>query len=376
MRVFKVYHFGQKNSVPFVSLLDRSIEYLNNRKLNSEKILFNFEGTSLSVDRIIKKFPELSSYVHQITDPIVMKVVSNLNDVWESPNYEKEGSYVNAELLRAVSEGIPRSFPVSSMFYIFDQIDWYHNGYVEDPTYRNDHKVSTIFPFHYLSPSIGVWYPGTGRHVWAVIEVSSEQEMVETEILKTLISSFGKVIRKEIVTVASTDEKNIIIKVEETGQSIVKKYIPRLEHMIKELPFHYENIEIDSFENSQNVILGLANKITPKRSIIETFKGTGFIYQESDNGVYTISKHDSFHNNIEVEFVLAPTTRSFECRLKYQSPLHSVSLFLPITRTIRNQDEISQYVKNARFLVEYLEETVIEELRKLYGRGISWFQYY
>ncbi|MCM3631656.1 hypothetical protein M3194_30660 [Paenibacillus glycanilyticus] len=376
MRVFKVYHFGQKSSVPFVYLFDRSIEYLNNRKLNSEKVLFNFEGASHFLDRIIKKFPELSSYVHQITEPIEMKVISNLNEVWESPNYEKEGSYVNAELLGAVSEGIPRSYPVSSMFYIFDKIDWYHNGYVADPTYRNDHKVSTIFPIHYLSPSIGVWYPGTGRHVWAVIEVSSEQEMLETEVIKTLISSFGKVIRKEIVTVPSTDEKNIVTKVKEIGQSIVKEYIPRLEHMIKELPFHYEDNEIGSFEISQNVILGLSEKITPKKSIIETFIGTGFIYQGSDNGVYTISKQDSFHNNIEIEFVLAPTTRSFECRLKYQSPLHFVSLLLPITRTIRNQDEINQYVKNARFLVEYLEETVIEELRLLYGPGIPWFQYY
>ncbi|WP_116393755.1 hypothetical protein [Paenibacillus sp. ATY16] len=301
MRIFKVYHFGQKNSVPFVSLFDGAIEYINNRKLNTAKILFNVEGTSLSVNRIQKNYPELSTYIHHITDPIEMKVISNLNDVWEFPNYEKEGSYINTELLRAVSVGIPRSYPVSSMFYIFDQIDWYHNGYVADPTYRTEHKVSTLFPFYYLSPSIGVWYPGTGRHVWAVIEVSSEQEMVETEVLKTLVSSFGKVIRKEIVVVPSTDEKNNITKVKEIGESIVKEYISRLENMIKDLPFHYEDDEVNSFENSQNVILGLAEKITPKKSIVEAFKGTGFIYQGSDNGIYTISKQDTFYNNIELE---------------------------------------------------------------------------
>ncbi|MNO65190.1 hypothetical protein D3C76_559360 [compost metagenome] len=382
MRTFKVHHFRQKNSVPFVSLFNGAIELLNSNNIIFNKTLFFSEGSPRSSDRILKRYPELLNYVYYSANPHT-RLISNLNEDWEVSTYGDWDEFINYErkdsplddtkILSAIAEGIPRSYPVSSIFYIIDQIDWFNKGQIEQPTRPFDHKVSTLFPFHYLSPSIGVTYSWEGRHVWAVIEVSSEEEMVDDVNLNLLKSTFGKVMRTDTFTILNSDEKSAVKEIEERSRLVVKKYT-YYKDLSKQLPYPSEGL--DSTDISMKVILGLAEKISPKKSLIKAFKGTGYTYRGYDYGGYTISKVDSYHNNIEVEFILAPTARVFECTLKYQSHLHSVSLGLPIAQTIHNQNDADQFFHNAKCHIEYLENTFIEELREVYGPGKPWYRYY
>jgi len=394
VRVFKIltYVLDKRNDLPtvFAAALNAA-DVLSPGKFKKYFYLADSENGKISaVERAVKKHPVLTKYMYSIPDRLGKlaehRVLSNMTDDWAPPNPNKIHDEVGPDVLLAIADGIPKTFPFMYATFVLDRIDWFKTGTFRSPA-NHRHKASPYSPSDvrdYFSSSIifqSKWgYSRRELTLHAVIELdppagAGSLPDVDSTV-QDLLGSLGRIRNARIMAIASPEEEETLDGLALRANEVVNSYQQSLDEILSGVQLPHVLVEPSSFCSSWD-------NVSAKKPLANTFKGAGYRYLNnmSGQGLYFLCKRTERNNEILLVFDLAPMARTLSWNLVVQGPLwrHTLRMkFYPKTHeqfSIAGQETLDQLVENARGIALSLEDAVVKDLEDIYGSAPGWFLY-
>jgi hypothetical protein len=343
-----------------------------------------------AVDRLTKKYPLLKKYegveVHTDTNRAPSKYLSTLGEGWNVPAHTQTGE-ITPELLEAIADGIPRSYPAHHSTFVFDQIDWNGKGETDAPAPH--HEASPRFPSHYHYPSVILqsdwWISGRTINLWATVDLAVPDEGSKSlseisQKAQQCIEKLGKVQKEELIIVPSREKELELIPKMEKAKEITRDY-DRLgaywqgSNPLPDFPYSLPDPynQVDTEES-----------VSPKKVIQDLLKPRGYRYRSNFSGLgtYHLVKRLPSHNRVVLEFDFAPMARALSCTMYVQGMYwkHGLDVkysngITPCQYSIKSAESLDMAVANMAAAIDFLEREYVPKLEDIYGDSPEWIEY-
>ncbi|MEH6940228.1 hypothetical protein V7056_20640 [Bacillus sp. JJ664] len=383
MRLYQNFDYTL-NKHDKMELIFENIEkvLIKNRKQDKHNYFFfsdfTLKGHVSSVQRIVKKFPELAKFEIELEQDyageiLKYKALTNLpsNFSYYDHRYYKADVFDNVsfEVLKEIAYGIPRSFPCHKALFLFSGIDW---SYKNEEETLDGNSVMLINDW---------WTPK--RSILLKAKVSMEVPDEKCSKLKSLpkeieeaISSIGRIKRNSLECVFSLEEKRKIDEIYEKCKQLLDTKYKRSE-ILDLISFPFDLSE-EKFSTG-------AFNIPRKKTISKIVKKLGYNHlpKEGSSGFLVYGKLTENNNRIILEFDSGSTFYNLRCNVIIQGPGWEHSFMeLPCIKNsygdffpISDENSLEKVVSNFGVVVDLLENKCFIDLEKLHGPAPKWFQY-
>lgn len=193
MRLALLTTFAASKKEPLVAMMNRVHQAFLDAGLGKPTIQFTFgdpmvPGFVSSVDRVLKRYPELKRFV---TDAAPAPGIPGVPRISNGPASQAAGESIPYETLQAIAAGVPRSFPFHSvvLYFAADEFgplgpvtptsagllpgvllsdSWWVNGRIRSLSLGVGFKATLLLPVA-ARAGIGAQYPIGDAEQWAKI---------------------------------------------------------------------------------------------------------------------------------------------------------------------------------------------------------------
>jgi hypothetical protein len=157
MRLYKQVFFAYSKKDSAFSLVEKVKNLFSEFGIKESGILFylsdHYSFKKSSVSKVVKNYPSMGDFEFE-NNPEKLHALSNLSSIWQEANPNKKYDNIDLNVIEEIAKGIPRVYPFDRSTYIFDRIDWYGNGVINDniTLYKTveDIKYSKLYSFQQL----------------------------------------------------------------------------------------------------------------------------------------------------------------------------------------------------------------------------------
>lgn len=337
-------------------------------------------GGVSSIKRILKRFPELDKYVFEHEEKIgnethTYLVLSNFpnDDYFQMGGSVVEGKNkdnIRFEILLEIIEGIPRKLPLHKAVFLFDQLNW-------------SQKVNVINEHVYNMSSIlyanNWWMPKRDISLFANVSVSesaNEKDCLQplSDELNHTLLQLGTIKKKSLQCLLNQGEKAKFETVWYECNQLISSF---RKNMVNNNPFVFPHALIENHEHFTT--------LPRKQTVSKMMKKLGYKHlpKEGFHGVIVYGKLTKQNHRILLEFDSGRGFFDLRCNFILEGPYwkhrmeelpcrpNSYGDFFPIP----DIETLEKVVENFSVVIQYLEETIVKDIEKLYGPAPKWFDY-
>lgn len=355
----------------------RSIDGPNYFYLSDHAARFDRKPVS-AVDRVLKKFPELSRFLFEAEEEIneeknTYKVLSNFPFDIPALLGTVKGRHtenVSLDILTQIAEGIPRSYPFKETRFLFDEIGWSQNRSGDEDSAFDLNSILYINDW---------WTPK--RHTELTAKIAIPQPSAEKEKLSPLsernqkaLSDLGQIKIKELCVEPSKEEKGLFEELESKGNDLIYSF---REKTLSPVTFLYPHHLEDNVEGAYNV--------PRKPTISKVMKKHGYkhLSKEGFHGCLVYGKMTENNHRILLEFDSGSTFYHLRCNFTIQGPCWKQRIEEIPCRHNSNRDfypipdlqTLEMVTENFCATIAFMENTIVKEIENLYGPAPKWFKY-
>jgi hypothetical protein len=388
MRVALLHTFVASKKEPLVAMLDRVHQAFLDSGLGEPVIRFNFGdpqfGGVSSVDRVLKRFPELERFV---TTKAPMPGIPGARRISNGPLSEGAGQAVAYSTLQTIAAGVPRSFPFHSVVFQFHTPEFGD----EIPTQMNSAEMITGV---LLSDSW--WVNGRNRHLTActVVEAdpASKKMPPPAAAVAAVLAACGKIRRTVQAPLADKNATELTAVRLPTGTAIpsanpealravhgiVVEYRSRMKEVVERAALPHQLLPV--LEALRATALGASSG--PRKPALERlFKPMGYSCR-GESGAFTLRRRTASNLTLELYLDVGTWSHRVTSMFRVWGLGFKALLILPVSADavigaqypIGDSDQWQKIVENLAALVAELERSFVPEIEKAVGPSPEWYQ--
>jgi len=377
MRVALITTFAASRKEPLGAVVDRIHNAFLENGLGEAELEFSFgdapvPGFVSSVDRVVKRFPNLSRFVSDGAPIPGMPAVRRITNSRLSPH---AGEQVPYETVGVIAAGVPRSFPFHTFAVNF-----------RSPSFGEG--LPGLGPIGGIRPGILVsdswWVSGRTRSLMAMAVVdgdaTSKTLPAIPEALAKIYSVCGKVksTSQAPFVEASSPEAAGAIAATEGARAVMADYRARLEEVVERARMPHDLPPAPEAMRATSI----AEISGPRKpALVEWFRPLGYDCK-GESGVFTLRRRTEGNLQVEIHLDVGTWSRSLTGFFEVHGIGFRAVLPLPPSRRaigcgqypIGSQERWRQIVENLAALAGELDRTFVPELEKAAGPAPQWFR--
>lgn len=380
MRVALLTTFAAGKKEPLAELLERLHAAFASSGQGEPVVRFTFAdapvpGMLSSVDRVLKRHPELERFVAAVT---MLPNSSPIKQISNGPGSSAAGDSVAFATLLAIAQGVPRSFPIHSL------VMQLHGAAFGDPTQRVS-LAGHVLPGVIVTDSW--WVSGRKRSLSALTIVDADAAAKKLpdlpDAVKAVLAVCGKAKSTAQVPLADGNESASVVKaaspeVMNAVAAVVRDYRSRLAEIVAHAAMPHDLPP--ALEAMQSTPFGA--KTGPKKPVLlRAFKPMGFDCN-SGSGTFTLRRRTPSNLTVEIDMDVGTWSRSLTTSFAVQGVGFAARLPLPVSPRaigggqypIGDADRWQQIVANLAALVAELERTFVAAVEKAAGPAPEWYK--
>ncbi len=389
MRVALLHTFVASKKEPLAAMLDRVHQAFLDAGLGEPVIRFNFGDSQFgggvsSVDRVLKRFPELERFV---TTKEPMPGIPGKRRISNGPMSEGAGQAVAYSTLQAIAAGVPRSFPFHSVVFHFDAPEF---GDVTPTPQSFAEMMAGVL----LSDSW--WVNGRNRSLTActVVEAdpASKKMPPPAAAVAAVLASCGKIRRTVQAPLADKNATQLSAVRLPTGmaipsanpealravQGIVVDYRARMKEVVERAALPHELVP--TIEALRATPPGAISG--PRKPALERlFKPMGYSCR-GESGTFTLQRRTAANLTLELHLDVGTWGHKVISAFRVWGLGFKAGLILPVSATdvvggqypIGDSDQWQKIVENLAALVAELERSFVPEIEQAAGPSPEWYQ--
>jgi hypothetical protein len=389
MQVAIVTTFAASRKEPLVEMMNRVHEGFLNAGLGEPSIRFNFgdgliPGGVSSVDRILKRHPELERFVTS-ADP--MPNIRGARRISNGPVSAGSGETIPYATLQEIAAGVPRSFPFHRVV-----IHFYSPGF--------GGHVQTLTPSAGMMPGVLLtdswWVSGRKRSLSActVIEAEPDNKKLPPPAgaVATVLAACGKARKTVQAPMAGKLPTGLVPGVRLPSGTVVPSVDPEKAGAVHELLLHYREQlpEIVSrarlphdLAAAQEVRQQFGIEVTsgPKKPALErVFKPMGYSCR-GESGDFVLRRRTAANLTVELSVSIGSWGKSVTAHYSVWGLGFKALLSLPASAKavihgqypIGDADHWQKIAENLGALVAELDRTFVPEIESTAGPSPAWY---
>jgi hypothetical protein len=389
MRVALLYTFAASKKEPLVAMLDRINKAFLDSGLGEPVIRFNFGdpmigGGVSSVDRALKRFPELERFV---TTKEPMPGIPGARRISNGPISEGAGQVVAYSTLQAIAAGVPRSFPFHSVVFHF------HTPEFGDlvPTALNS---AAMMAGVLLSDSWWVNGRNRGLSACAVVEADPANKKLPppAAAVAALLSACGKIRRTVQAPLADKAATQLTAVRLPTGmaipsanpealraaQGIVADYRARMKEVVERAALPHQLLP--PVEALRATALGVSSG--PRKPALErVFKPMGYSCR-GESGTFSLRRRTAANLTLELHLDVGTWGHKVISIFRVWGLGFKAGLILPVSANeavggqypIGDAAQWEKITENLGAVVKELERSFVPEIEKAAGPSPEWYE--
>jgi len=326
-------------------------------------------GSISSVDRALKRFPQLADFQFSAAPMPHMAEVRQLSN---GPSSPAAGKAVEFATLQAIAQGVPRSFPFHTAQFRF-----------MSPLFGEAIPASAVVSA--TTPGILVgdswWINGRNRSLMALTLIEADPSAKKLPpmpaSLAAVLAACGKVESSNQVPLglpAPSPEPEAVHRV----SKIVMEYRQRMPEIVDRAGLPHD---LPSAAESRRLI-GLGEGSGPKKPALDAaFKPLGYRCK-AKSGTFTLRRTTSANLTVDVTLDVGTWSNSLTAFYEVQGVGFTARLPLPAARQavgtpqypIGDADRWRQIVQNLAMMVSELDRSFVPELEAASGPAPEWFK--
>jgi hypothetical protein len=407
MRLFRRYDYRVRRGEQTGAVFARARQLVRDVRLTEQPVLFVAEdlgGEGVSgIERMKRQFPELAQY--EFTRErlpvrgkrvVQWQAVSNVPPGWPESGPPGPVPPLDAEVLAAVADGVPRRFPVATAAFLFDVIDWTHAGQSLPGALR--YPPTGRWWDDYVSSSVRLRSDSgaSARVLWldATVEIEpppadATQASALASGLRGRLSGLGDVLTEELALVPSEEERARLVAIAAKAEGLLEAQRRRMERKqwhglwtllglasrrgLGKLPH-----KLGAYEKAP-----LA-KVSFRPALAQVFAPRGYEYRSvsGEPSTYRFVKRTSAHHRLELTFSVGAHRNVLACWWVHRGPYFRYRLALSCSPwqlqaeyPVANQDILTKAIANYAAVAQHLEANLVPAVDRLYGPAPQWFEY-
>lgn len=390
MRVFQNYHFDLGKTVRFQDTLGFAETFLSENNYAFDRMTFDFCGLFENeaqrrknpVTKIAKNYPALAPYYYEALDSSHSNFISNIPLVPENPGAPGPAMPgANIGIFKEIALKIPRPLAVYSCMLMPDNIHWFDEinpvpasdeiELKDDGTFSFVHSTSEHWCNTYQSNCIAVskrFDFGTKYNPLVVkVEVTNPSDpqaiLDDSSLREKLAAYFGKYHKITVCVPDEAEEKQLLIE-----RSRIRKII---DHAFDEL----RNTKLPSglLYGEKMPYAREKEKMNARKSFERIFKNTGFAYKRTAAGS-CFEKTNQFHFSTMIMQGLSLYGKRLDAFLTFSGYNFQIYM-MAMEQYPTTQQELDVSMGDLKFIVEYWENALFDELHASYGSTPEWYSH-
>lgn len=382
MRIFTVAYFNRKD-IRFKDNKDIIDSCLKEVGVSYNGIAFcsGYHGEN-DGKKIFATFPQLKKYDQFGRRFRVGKLTGSPHHYLASYSHEDNIDnpvYINQEdeeVFSAFLKKVPRPFGFGDITVTLDNIDWYGDGIINPPFYRNYRFEVDVYG-SYIHNCISFWKVVGYGNKYNPITVMVERRFDDKEMLPLppKFLQFCDLLGKHYLGAEFCYDKEEV-KIKQTKEAEIKAIVNadkgKYDYLFNNLML-YKNL---SFEESRSLIIYRIQPVKGipfKKIFIEKAKRTGYTYHRCVEGNYIFTKVGKYGHCFEASLTIPPFTNEFFGNLTARS--YNFGVFIADTPGIyiRSQEDVEEYAELFFEVVEKAEKEYEDILFEKFGRPPEWY---
>ena len=388
MRVALLHTFVASKKEPLAAMLDRVHQAFLDSGLGEPAIRFNFGDPQIggvsSVDRVLKRFPELKRFV---TAKEPMPGIPGARRISNGPLSEGAGQAVAYSTLQAIASGVPRSFPFHSVVFHL---------------HAQEFGDVTPTPSNFAEMMAGVllsdswWVNGRNRSLTActVVEAdpASKKMPPPAAAVAAVLAACGKIRRTVQAPLADKNATQLTAVRLPTGmavpsanpealravQGIVVDYRARMKEVVERAALPHQLLP--TIEALRATPLGATSG--PRKPALErVFKPMGYSCR-GESGTFTLQRRNAANLTLELHLDVGTWGHKVISAFRVWGLGFKAGLILPVSASdviggqypIGDSDQWQKIVENLAALVAELERSFVPEIEKAAGPSPEWYR--
>jgi len=389
MRVALLHTFAASKKEPLAAMLDRIHQAFLDSGLGEPVIRFNFGDPQIgggvsSVDRVLKRFPELERFV---TTKEPMPGLPGARRISNGPMSEGAEQAVAYSTLQTIAAGVPRSFPFHSVVFHFHSAEF---GDVIPTALNSAGMMAGVL----LSDSW--WVNGRNRSLTActVVEAdpASKKMPPPAAAVAAVLAACGKIRRTVQAPLADKDATPLTAVRLPTGiaipsanpealraaQGIVADYRARMKEVVERAALPHQLLP--AVEAFRATTLGVSSG--PRKPALErVFKPLGYSCR-GGSGTFTLRRRTATNLTLELHLDVGTWSHKVIAMFRVWGLGFKAGLILPVAASdvvgaqypIGDAAQWEKIVENLAALVKELERSFVPEIEKAAGPSPEWYQ--
>jgi len=389
MRVALVYTFAASRKEPLATMLDRVHQGFVDAGFTEPTIRFNFGnpligGGVSSVDRVLKRYPELSRFV---TEAEPAPGIRGAKRISNGPLSAAAGESVPYPTLQEIAAGVPRSFPFHSVvFHLF--------------TSEFGDQIQTLTPSAGMMPGVLVsdswWVNGRNRGLSAcvVVEGDAGQKKLPPPpaSIATILAACGKPRKTVQVPLADKVEAGPIPAVRVPTGVLMPSTDPEKAKAVQEVVLRFRE-QLPQIVNRAGLPHDLPDyaealnmfklEVTPgpkKPSLEQVFKPMGYSCK-GEAGDFVLRRRTASNYFVNVSVGIGSWGKTVTAHYLVWGLGFKALLSLPPTANglprgqypVGDAAQWQKIVENFAALVSELDRTLIPEIEAVAGPSPEWY---
>ena len=389
MRVAVVTTFAASRKEPLLEMLNRVRGGFRDAALEVSSISFNFgdalvPGFVSSVDRVLKRHPELSRFV---TDAEPVPGIRGARRISNGPLSKAAGEAVPWETLQAIAAGVPRSFPFHSVVFHFAANEFGTLGPVT-PGFAN------LLPGVLLSDSW--WVNGRVRSLSACTVIEAEPSARKLPALPpavaVVLAACGKAKRTVQAPLPGEAERAQAIPVRLPSGTLMASANPEAARAVKPVVADYRARMTEIMERAalphdlaavgEALRANIGVSSGPRKPALErAFAPLGYSCK-GGSGTFTLRRLTAANLTVELALDVGTWGHSVMAMFKVLGVGFKATLILPVSAQavagaqypIGDAAQWTKIVENLAALVKELDRTFVPDVEKAAGPSPDWYR--
>jgi hypothetical protein len=369
--------FAASKKEPLAAMMDRVHQAFLDAGLGQPSIRFTLgdplvPGSTSSVDRVLKRYPDLKRFVTEAAPgPGVPPVRRISNDSTSSA----AGDSMPYEIMQAIAAGVPRSFPFNSVVLHFSSDGFGSVG----PSAA--HRAN-LLPGVMLSDSW--WVNGRVRSLSACTVVDAEPAAKKAPPLPppvaAVLAACGKVSKTVQVPLpgdAKAAPSSADPKAAAAVQQVVADYRGRMPEIIERAALPHDlPPQQEALRSNLGVTAG------PRKPALErAFKPMGYTCK-GGSGTFTLQRRTASNLTVELSLDVGTWSHLVTAAFRVLGVGFRATLLLPVTARavsgaqypIGDADQWTKIVENLAALVKELDRSFVPDVERAGGPSPEWYR--
>jgi hypothetical protein len=353
MRVAMNLSFAVNKKEPLAEMMSRIRQSFLASALGEPTIRFTLVGTA--IDRVLKRFPEMERFLAM--DPLIPGGTD-----WRILSNSKTGEPVDYATLESTLAGVPRSFPLNSV--------WLH---FHAPLFGE--RLIGLPRFGDSLPGVWItdnrWLGGRQRAIaiYTIVDAdfNAPQLPPNPQPVDALIKAFGKVQRTaQVGSVGSVPPENAA-----AVKAIAADYRARLKEIVERAGLPHA-LPPAADIRAQNVGVTAGPRKPP---LDAAFKPMGYTCR-GGTGQFHLTRRTSTNLTIELYLDVGTWSHSVSAIFLVYGAGFRESLAFPfaVQYPIGDADQWQKIVENLAAMVRELDRTFVPEVEKAAGPTPAWYR--